>query len=70
MLFCEMIYRICSFAIAIRILLFDKDCYIWIFTKKEPFSTKDINYFTLPQSLWLKDFCIPNVPKSSSIIWF
>ncbi len=30
------------------ILFFDKNCHIWILTKKEPFFSKGTNYFTLP----------------------
>ena len=40
MLFSEIICWICSLAIAIKILLFDKNCHIWILTKKEPFFSK------------------------------
>ncbi len=41
-------HHICSFATAIKILLFVKNFHIIILTKKEPFITKDTNYFTLP----------------------
>ena len=49
MLFSEIICRICSFATAIKILLFDKNSHICILTKKEPFFTRNTNYFTLPK---------------------
>ena len=40
MLFSEIICRICSLTTAIKILLFDKNCHIYILTKKEPIFPK------------------------------
>ena len=51
MLFSEIICRICSFATAIKNTPFDKNCHIWILTKKELFFTKNTNYFTLPTGI-------------------